>query len=334
MIDVDEEWTNNDRPNPKRHILTDAGEKAIQKGLLTRVDPPEPGQFDELVARVEDLGDEIDTLRERGVDVPLDLGTLRFEWEDVSDYDDAEVDMAASGGDDEDSLVFTNNGIPLPIVHKSFRINLRKLRSSRNRGQPIDTSGVEAATAAVSEKLEDILWGGNSITVEGDSISGATGFTDRQTVSGNASWDSASADNMIDDVMRTVNSLEDAKALPGQSGYDFFVHRQSYQEIRAKNAGTDDKRGVLELLRNRLEQEEELPTSVRFFPVDRISAGNAVMVKPTPRYVQMPMPADIQTVMWESQGGMVQHWKVMGSVFPAWRSDQSGNSGVAHLSGI
>jgi len=58
------------------------------------------------------------------------------------------------------------------------------------------------------------------------------------------------------------------------------------------------------------------------------------MVKPTERHVQMPTAADIQTVQWESMGGMVQHWKVMGSVMPALRSDQSGNSGVAHLSGL
>lgn len=284
------------------------------------------------VARDNTLG--IDTLRQRGISVPLDLGTLRFEWEDVDDFSDAEVDMAAVAGDDEDQLDFTNNGVPLPIVHKSFRLNLRKLRASRNRGQPIDTAGVEAATAAVARKLEDILYGGDDITVEGDSISGMEDFGDRETVTGNATWDGASADNMIDDAMRTIEALEDAKALPGESGYDFFVVRQNYQEIRAKNAGTDDKRGVLQLLRDRLEQEADLPNSVRFHPVDRMSDGNAVMVKPTSRYMRLPIAADIQTVQWESKGGMVQHWKVMGSVIPAFRSDPSANSGVAHLSSI
>jgi len=284
------------------------------------------------VARDNTIG--IDTLRDRGIEVPLDLGVTRFEWGDVDQFGDAEVDMAATTGGGEDTLNYTNNGIPLPIVHKSFKVNLRKLRSSRNRGQPIDTAGVEAATVAVARKLEDILFGGNSITVEGDSVAGMTDFTDRETVSGNATWDGASADNMIDDVMSTVEALEDARAFPGQSGYDFFIHRGNYQEVRAKNAGTDDKRGVLELLRDRLEQEADLPNSIRFFPSDRLSDGNAVMVKPTERHVQMPTAADIQTVQWESMGGMVQHWKVMGSVMPALRSDQSGNSGVAHLSGL
>ncbi|MDY6778994.1 MAG: major capsid protein [Halobacteria archaeon] len=284
------------------------------------------------VARDNTLG--LDTLRDRGIEVPLDLGVLRFEWEDVDDFGEADVDMAATAGGNEDTLDFANNGIPLPIVHKSFRLNLRKLRSSRNRGQPLDAAGVEAATAAVTRKLEDILYGGNSITVDGDSIAGFTDFADRQSVSANQAWSGASSDEMIDDVLRTVSALEDAKALPGQSGYDFLIARQNYQEIRGKNAGTDDKRGVLQLLRDRLEQEEALPSQVRFFPVDRLSEGNAIMVKPTERYVQLPMPADIQTVQWESMGGMVQHWKVMGAVFPALRADQQGNSGVAHLSGI
>lgn len=284
------------------------------------------------VARDNTIG--IEQLRQRGIEIPLDLGVLRFEWEDISDFSDADVDMAATGGGNEDTFKYTNNGIPLPIVHKSFTLNLRKLRSSRNRGQPLDTAGVEAATAAVSRKLEDIVWGGDSITVDGDTVSGATDFTDRQTITGNAAWSGASADNIVDDVMRTVDALEDAKAFPGQSGYDFFIHRQSYQEARAKNSGTDNKEGVLELIRRRFEGEEDLPNEVRFWPVDRISSGNAVMIKPTERYVQLPSAADIQTVQWESMGGMVQHWKVMGSVMPAYRSSQDGDSGVAHLSGI
>ncbi|MDY6780213.1 MAG: major capsid protein, partial [Halobacteria archaeon] len=243
------------------------------------------------VARDNTLG--LDTLRDRGIEVPLDLGTLRFSWESISDFGEADVDMAATQGGGEDTFNYENDGIPLPIVHKSFKINLRKLRSSRNRGQPIDTAGVEAATAAVTRKLEDILYGGNSITVDGDSIAGFTDFSARQTVAGH-DWSSATSDEIISDVMATISALEDAKALPGQSGYDFLIARQQYQEIRAKNAGTDNKQGVLQLLRRRLEEEEGLPSQVRFFPVDRLSSGNAVMVKPTERYVQLPMPADIQ----------------------------------------
>jgi hypothetical protein len=189
------------------------------------------------------------------------------------------------------------------------------------------------ATTAVSRKLEDILYGGNSITVQGDSVQGFTDFTDRQTVAGNATWDGASADNIIDDVMRTIEALEDAKALPGRTGYQMMVARQNYQEARAKNSGTDDKKGVLEHLRERMQTEDDVP-EVSFQPVDRLSEGNAVLAKPTERYVQLPMPADIQTVQWESNGGWTRHFKVVGSVMPALRSDTAGNSGVAHLSGI
>lgn len=283
------------------------------------------------VARDNTLG--LQTLRDEGLEVPLDLGVLRFEWEDVDDFSDAEVDMSGTTGDSEDMLSFSNNGIPLPIVHKTFKINMRKLRASRRRGQPIDTAGVDAATAAVSRKLEDILYGGNGITVQGDSVSGLTDFVDRQTVAGNATWDGANADDIIDDVMRTIEALEDAKALPGRTGYRMLMARNNFQEIRAKNSGTDNKQGVLELLRQRMNQEDDVP-EVEFVPVDRLNDGNAVLVKPTQRHMQLPMPVDIQTVQWESDGGWVQKYKVVGSVMPALRSDQHGNSGVAHLSGI
>jgi hypothetical protein len=39
---------------------------------------------------------------------------------------------------------------------------------------------------------------------------------------------------------------------------------------------------------------------------------------------------EIQTVQWESLGGMVKHFKVMCIQVPQLRSDTAGNSGIAH----
>jgi hypothetical protein len=39
---------------------------------------------------------------------------------------------------------------------------------------------------------------------------------------------------------------------------------------------------------------------------------------------------EVQTVQWESLGGMVKHFKVMCMLIPQLRADTSGNSGVGH----
>lgn len=291
-------------------------------------------QIDDALVRVaQDQIVAIRDLQALGLTIPLDLGTLRWEWEDMDEFSDATLDMAAESSGDEDSPNFTENGVPLPLAHKSFRFNLRKLRASRRRGEPLDTASVSAATRKVVELLEDVIFSGASLTVEGDTIYGYTNHPDRNTVAGNATWDGASADNIIDDVMRTVEAVEDDNFGPGNSGYLCYVARQNYQEARAKSAGTDDKTGVLEHLRERFASEEDMP-DVRFRRADHLADGNAVLVKPTEETVQLAVPSDIQPVEWESNGGMTLHGKVLGSMLPVLKSDQSNQMGLAHLSGI
>lgn len=268
----------------------------------------------------------------RGLTIPLDLGTLRFEWEDVDDTGDALVDMSGETGGAEDLPDFGLNGVPLPLIHKSYRINLRKLRASRNRGEPLDATAATQATRAVNEKVEDIVANGvPNLTVEGSTIDGYTTHSSRAQPSGNATWDGASADNMIDDVMSTIEAIEDQNR--GRVDMVFYINRQNFQEIRAKNAGTDDKRGVLQLVRDRLESEGDFP-GVEFKRADFLDDGEAVLVEMSEETVQLAVPSDVQTMEWESNGGMTVHNKVLASMIPVLKDDRSSNIGLAHLTGI
>ena len=54
-----------------------------------------------------------------------------------------------------------------------------------------------------------------------------------------------------------------------------------------------------------------------------------VLAEQTAETVRMVIGFDVQTVQWESVGGMMKHYKVMAMVVPQVRPDASGNSGVA-----
>lgn len=311
-----------------------AAQKYPEYGANSQLRKDEWSQIDDALKTVARqqlvaLGDLIG----RGLTINLDLGTLRWEWEDVDDTGDAEVDMAGTTGANEDAPDFLESGIPLPLVHKSFYFHKRKLQSSRNRGQPLDTTMVSQSTRAVREKLEDIVFNGSAITAEGDSVDGYTTHADRGQVAGNADWSAGatSADNMIDDVMRTIEAIEDQNL--GGSEIVCYIARQQFQEIRAKNAGTDDKRGVLQLVRDRLESEGDFP-GVTFKRADYLDAGEAVAVEMNPETVQLAMASDFQTVEWESDGGWTIHNKVLASMMPVLKSDRNNNIGIAHLTGI
>lgn len=320
---------NGDEKTAKRAMAAHAKYRA-NAGQLRR---DEYEQIDETVKTVARqqlvaLGD----LLSRGLTIDLDLGTLRWTWEDVDDTGDASVDMAGTTGANEDVPDFAETGIPLPLVHKSFYFNKRKLMASRKKGEPVDTTMAAQSTRSVREKLEDIVFNGiPEIVQDGDQVYGYTTHPDRGTVAGNATWDAATSDNIIDDVLGTVEAIEDQNL--GGSELAFYINRQSYQEARAKNAGTDDKRGVLQLLRDRLESEEGFP-GVTFKRADYLDDGEAVAVELNPMTVEVAVASDFQTVEWETNGGWTVHNKVLAGMMPVLKSDRAGNMGIAHLTGI
>lgn len=273
----------------------------------------------------------LEDLINAGLTIPLDLGTLRWEWEDIDDMGDANVDMTGTAGGGEEVPDYQENGQPLPLVHKSVYFNRRKLEASRTRGDPIDTTAVAQSTRSVRETLEaGVANGYPDITVQGDTIYGYTNHPDRGTVSANTSYDSASADDMIDDAMRVVEAIEDQNM--GGSDIVFYYGRQPYQEVRAKSAGTDDKRGVLDLIRERLETEDGFP-GVSFRRADYLDDGEAVAVEMSEMSVELAQVSDMQVVEWEDSGGWQLHYKVLGSMIPVVKSDRNGNTGIAHLTG-
>jgi hypothetical protein len=55
-----------------------------------------------------------------------------------------------------------------------------------------------------------------------------------------------------------------------------------------------------------------------------------VLLEMTSETVRAVIGMEVQTVQWESLGGMMKHFKVMAIQVPQFRPDTAGNSGVAH----
>lgn len=305
---------------------------AQRYGAQTQLRRDEAERLDDTVMSVARqnlvaLGD----LMQRGLTIDLDLAAHKWTFERVDDTSAADVTMAGTTGGNEDVPDFDEVSTPLPLAHKSFYFHRRKLEASRTRGEPLDTTMAAQSTRQVRETLEDGVFNGYDVTVDGDSPDGYTTHSQRGQVTGNATWDGATADNMIDDVMRTIEAIEDQNK--GGAEIMFYIDRQGFQEIRAKNAGTDDKRGVLQLVRDRLESEADFP-GVQFKRADYLDDGEAVAVEMSPETVELAVVSDFQTVEWESDGGWTIHNKVLAGMTPVLKSDRNNNIGIAHLTGI
>lgn len=272
----------------------------------------------------------VNALREAGLTTNEDLSTLIHEWQGTNEFGDADVDMAAESSGTEDASTFSLHGVPLPIVHKSFRIPYRTLLASRNRGQGLDTQNQNKAARAVMEGLDDLAVNGWGSTVEGYQAYGLTNHPDRNTQSGTSDWDDFTnndADTVRGDILDGVEILENDNYGMGNTGYLYMLGRGAYQALRRWDTGTDQERGLLERLRDEF-------GDIEFINAPTLDDGEAIMLKPVEDVVELAVASDIQNVEWESNDGFTTHMKVMASITPVVKSDDSGQSGVLHQTNL
>jgi uncharacterized linocin/CFP29 family protein len=266
----------------------------------------------------------VDYLRDEGLTINEDLATIIHEHEDTNEFGDAEVDMAAQTGGAEDVNQFGIQGTPLPIVHKSFQINRRFLLASRRRGQDLRASGQAKAARAVAEGVDSLVWDGWNGAVRGYSADGLTTHPDRNTVGIADPLDTnTSVQDLRNDILAGVEAIEDDEY--GDIELAGFFGRGYWQRLRAEDTGTSEERGLLERL------QEEFADTIDMNMAPTLPDDVAVLFEPSPDVVELAIAADLQNVEWDSGDGMTTKMKVMASITPVVKSDQSGQSGVAHL---
>lgn len=248
------------------------------------------------------------------------LGVLLSQFERTSDLSEAAVNMAVEADDEEDRQDISLVSVPVPIISKSFRIDIRQLAGSRAAGSGLDVMHVDTATRKVAEKLEDMLFNGHTVSVQGHAIYGYRTHPDRNTGSG-SDWSTPS--NIYPTLLGMLSSLPPAYVGP----YRLYLNPSQFRETFAVNPAID--RPILRTM-------EDLPGfgmgSVR--QSSKMPAGEAVLVNMTRQVVDVAVAQDIIPVEWDTKGGLVTRWKVMTAQVPRVKSDASGQSGVVHFTGI
>ena len=245
------------------------------------------------------------------------LGTLMAEWEQAGSMNPARVDMSATTQSDEDTQDFTLQGVPVPITHKGFRINARRLEASRRSGDALDTTQAELAATIVAEGLEDLLFNGNSLQVQGRTIYGYTTLPARLTGSLSASW-ATTGDPLAD----TIAMIDAAYQQHYRGPFMLYVNN-SYWTALQDDYKAESDRTVLERLRAIAEIQDVKPAS-------SLASNAVVMVQMTSNVVQLGVAQDIDTVEWEMFGGLEEHFKVLAAIVPILKWDAANQSGIVH----
>lgn len=251
------------------------------------------------------------------------IGQTISLWDRSSDMYPADVSMDGASAGEEDTLAYQTQQVPVPIIHKDFRLNLRRLAASRIVGESLDVTQASIAGRLVAEKSEDMLFAGSAVVVDGHAIYGYTTFPDRNTVHIAITWSAPSktgAEILVD--VQALIAAERADQFFGP--YKLYVPA-TYEGVLDNdyNPGTSDTRTIRERIM-------QLSGIQAIEVVDRLADYNVILVQMDRNTVDLAIAQDVSTVQWQEQGGLQEKFKVLAVWVPRMKSDYDGKCGIAH----
>ncbi len=252
-----------------------------------------------------------------------DIGITISQYERSTDLTAANIDMMGVTAGEEDRLTFDLIGIPVPLIYKDFRLNLRTISASRHGGSNIDTLTASVAARKVSDKLESLLFDGDtSITLNSSTaLQGYTTHSDRNTGSG-SDWGTIA--NIYTDVLAMITAAE---ADNYYGPYWVYASKTQFGQTRAIHTDGSGESAFERVIRG-------LPSLQSFKVSDVLTDGSAVLIQATREVVDLAIALPITTVQWETMGGFLNHFRVWSVMTPRIKSDSNSASGVVHYTGL
>ena len=269
-------------------------------------------------------------LRGRGLTHSLgSIGQTVSLWDAVSSMTPAQIDMAGITPGQEDTIAYAPTQVPVPIVHKDFRLNLRRLQASRMFGESVDVTAASVASRLVAEASERMLFGGKAIKVDGGTIYGYRTFPSRAQVDRTADWPSATPAQIKGDVQAMLTA---ARARRFYGPFSLYIPPEWEGVLDEYYLVGDDTAGITSVGLTIRQALLALSGLEEIKVADFMGAsGEAVMVQMTRDVVDLAVAQDVTTLSWSAMGGMQEHFKVMAVWVPRLKADFDGRCGIVHL---
>jgi len=256
--------------------------------------------------------------------IPNGFGKTVFQTEKMSDIEGAQLSMDGLRESKNERPLFDVTNLPLPIIHKDFSFSARQIAESRNGGSPLDTNMAEQAGRKVAEEAEKMLLGVSDFNLYkygGGTIYGLTNFDQRNQVTITAPTASGwTPRTTLLDVLNLRQTAQD----------DLFYGPYMLYCSSAWDEYLDDDFNANYpnvTLRNRLAQIDNI-SGVR--TLDYLTGYTMLLVQMTSDVVREVIGMELTTVQWESNGGLLKHFKVMMIMVPQVRADYNDHCGLVH----
>ena len=169
-------------------------------------------------------------LRSRGLELDLgDMGTMVYSYDRLSQMNEAEISMDASLDAEQAALDRSGQSVPVPVIFKEWQLGIRTIRAAARGNISIDTDHAFAAGKVVGEKLEQLLFNGNTTVYGSLPIYGYRTHPNRNTGTG--------ADfGTVANVYTTIEAMLDAMMVDGAPPpYSLYLHQTQFNQINHIN---------------------------------------------------------------------------------------------------
>lgn len=267
----------------------------------------------------------IQRLQDLGLVKPLEsIGILSSQWNVGSEMTRATVNLSGQSTNDRDLQDYKLKGVPVPVVHKGFRIGERTLQASRRLGEGIDVTNGYEASRVVAEELERLFFDGNDdVELNGDNIFGVTNHGDINTgtAASYGGGDFGTISNILPTFLGALGDLHDAHMFGPFEAWIYSTQYTQMMDVYTDGSGQSALNRVL----------GAVPNLNAIHPSDYLAAGEMVLVQMTPNVIDLALHELNMVVEWSSGDGMTHDFKVMSIAVPRVKSDYDGNSGICYV---
>lgn len=264
------------------------------------------------------------------------MGKTTLEYQTMNDPGEAVVDMDAMTDGRADRPSFALRSIPLPITHSDFWFSEREIAISRNSGAPLDTTMAEAAGRRVAEMIEKTTIGVETGIAFGPTSSSDTRYSGTSQIYGYTNLPArvtktdlnAPTGSNPEAVMTDVLEMIETMQSNGYFGPYMLYTSTGYSRYLSDDYFRTGSTSAVRSLRQRIMEIEGVMDIRR---LDYLTSGyQLILVQMTSEVAQAIDGLGIQTVRWESQGGMRQNFKVMAIQVPLLKQPSNGVTGIVH----
>lgn len=260
------------------------------------------------------------------------IGQTVTMWQQMSDMTQANINMDGVTAGEEDTLAFSTAQVPVPIIHKDWRLNMRRLAASRMHGEALDTLTAAVAARLVAEASERMLFSGAPITVDGSTIYGYRNFPGRAGVDLTTPWTSASPAQIKADV---AAMLAAARARRFFGPFTLYIPGEWEGVLDEFYTIGDADSGITVPGRTIRDVLLSLSGLERIVVADMMgTAAEAVLVSLDIETVDLAIAQEPTTISWQVMGGMQERFKTFAAWVPRLKSDFDGRCGIVHLYNI